>query len=85
MPWGKKTKQTQNIKQTQYCNEFNKDFKNGPHKKYFKKPNYSLSKELLITYNVEGSVIQFIVGHIKVIKHYFCLPRTVHIIWNLPF
>ena len=23
----------QNIKQTQYCNKFNKDFKNGPHQK----------------------------------------------------
>ena len=30
----------QNIKQKQYCNKFNKDFKNGPHqKKSFKKPN----------------------------------------------
>ena len=28
----------QNIKQKQYCNKFNKkDFKNGPHKKVFKK------------------------------------------------
>ena len=24
---------TQNIKQKQYCNKFNKDFKNGPHQK----------------------------------------------------
>ena len=23
----------QNIKQKQYCNKFNKDFKNGPHQK----------------------------------------------------
>ena len=30
----------QNIKQKQYCNKFNKDFKNGPHqkKKILKKP-----------------------------------------------
>ena len=28
---------TQNIKQKQYCNQFNKDFKNGPHQKIFKK------------------------------------------------
>ena len=28
MPWGQKQKQ--------YCNTFNKDFKNGPHKKIFK-------------------------------------------------
>ena len=27
----------QNIKQKQYCNEFNKDFKNGPYKKILKK------------------------------------------------
>ena len=31
--WSKK----QNIKQKQYCNEFNKDFLNGPHKKSKKK------------------------------------------------
>ena len=27
----------QNIKQKQYCNKFNKDFKNGPHQKIFLK------------------------------------------------
>ena len=27
----------QNIKQKQYCNKFNKDFKNGPHQKNLKK------------------------------------------------
>ena len=27
----------QNIKQKQYCNKFNKDFKNGPHQKKQKK------------------------------------------------
>ena len=27
----KQTKNPQNIKQKQYCNKFNKDFKNGPH------------------------------------------------------
>ena len=30
MPWGPKPK---NVKQRQYCDKFNKDFKNGPHKK----------------------------------------------------
>ena len=25
--------QSQNIKQKQYCDKFNKDFKNGPHQK----------------------------------------------------
>ena len=30
MPCGQTTK---NIIQKQYCNKFNKDFKNGPHKK----------------------------------------------------
>ena len=30
----------QNVKQKQYCNKFNKDFKNGPHqKKSVKKKN----------------------------------------------
>ena len=27
----------QNIKHKQYCNKFNKDFKDGPHKNIFKK------------------------------------------------
>ena len=27
----------QNVKQKQYCNKFNKDFKNGPHQKDLKK------------------------------------------------
>ena len=27
----------QNMKQKQYCNKFNKDFKNGPHQKIFLK------------------------------------------------
>ena len=26
----------ENMKQKQYCNNFNKDFKNGPHKIFFK-------------------------------------------------
>ena len=29
----------QNIKHKQYCNEFSKDFKNGPHQKNLKKKN----------------------------------------------
>ena len=29
----------QNIKQTQYCNKFNKDFKDGPHQKNLLKKN----------------------------------------------
>ena len=29
--------QNQNINQKQYCNKFNKDFKNGPHKTLKKK------------------------------------------------
>ena len=30
----------QNVKQKLYCNKFSKDFKNGPHQKFFKKnPN----------------------------------------------
>ena len=38
-----------NIKQKRYCNKFNKDFKNGLHKKYiyFKKTFYQVSKWIL--------------------------------------
>ena len=36
MPWGQKK---QNIKQKQYCNQFNKNLKNGLHKKILKKIN----------------------------------------------
>ena len=36
----------QNIKQKQYCNKFNKDFKNGPHqKKIFKKQKLNKLKK----------------------------------------
>ena len=40
--WGAKIShasgpKNQNIKQKQYCNKFNKDFKNGPHQKILKK------------------------------------------------
>ena len=31
----------QNIKQKQYCDKFNKDFKNGPHQKNLKKKQLS--------------------------------------------
>ena len=34
MPRGQNTR---NIKQKQYCNQFNEDFKNGPHQKKKKK------------------------------------------------
>ena len=35
---------SQNIKQKQYCNKFNKDFKNGPHQKILKKKKNALGK-----------------------------------------
>ena len=40
--WGAKVPhdlrpKNQNIKQKEYCNKFNKDFKNGPHQKKKKK------------------------------------------------
>ena len=34
---GPKKKKKQNIKQKQYCNKFNKDFKNSPHQKHLLK------------------------------------------------
>ena len=42
----------QNIKQKQYCNKFNKNFKNGPHQKNLKKKKeknllYSTGKSIL--------------------------------------
>ena len=37
MPCGSKNKTKQNIKQIQHGNRFNKDLKNGPHQKIFKK------------------------------------------------
>ena len=39
----KKKKKNQNIKQKQYCNKFNNEFKNGSHKKIFKKNGISHS------------------------------------------
>ena len=49
---------TQNIKQKRYCNEFNKDFKNGPHKKkifqkIFLKKNKK-QKEATLGFILEG-------------------------------
>ena len=40
---------SQNVKQKQYCNKFNKDFKNGPHLK----KNKSLKKKLPQTWWLE--------------------------------
>ena len=37
----------QNIKQKQYCNKFNKDFKNGPHQK---KKNLKKEKNVLCSW-----------------------------------
>ena len=42
MPCGQKN---QNIKQKQYCNEFNTDFKNGPHQKKLKKEKRPARKQ----------------------------------------
>ena len=33
MPHGQKTKKKKKKKKKQFCNKFNKDFKNGPHQK----------------------------------------------------
>ena len=39
-------KKKQSVKQKQYCNKFNKDFRNGPHQKKVKiKKNYHLIKK----------------------------------------
>ena len=44
MPWGQKTK----TKQKQYCNKFNKDFKNGLHQKKNLKKNKSEGETRII-------------------------------------
>ena len=36
----------QNINQKQYCNKFNKDFKDGPHQKNCKKKNESIASNI---------------------------------------
>ena len=36
----------QNIKQKQYCNKFNKDFKNSPRQKNHKKKNHSIASDI---------------------------------------
>ena len=40
----KKKKKNQKVKQKQYCNKFNKDFKNSPHQKHVKKDQYKINK-----------------------------------------
>ena len=45
MPHGQKN---QNVKQKQYCNKFNKDFKNGPHQKKVLKKKKSLHDGLAV-------------------------------------
>ena len=37
----------QNIKQRQYCNKFNEDFKNGPHQKNLKKKITAMKTPLI--------------------------------------
>ena len=48
--WGTKiphaSYKNQNIKQKQYCNKLNKDFKNGPHQKKKKKKNFKEKEEI---------------------------------------
>ena len=38
----------QNTKQKQYCNEFNKDFKNGPHQKILKRKKQQTNFHFLL-------------------------------------
>ena len=45
------SQKNQNIKQKQYCNKFNKVFKNGPHQKHLFKKN-------LKTFNLKHSWVQ---------------------------
>ena len=80
--WGAKIphaswpKNTKNIKQTQYCNKFNKDLKDGLHqKKIFKKinkrkcpgANRTVSKEL-----------NFMVGSRVLVRLFLCVGDMVY-------
>ena len=44
----------QNIKQKQYCNKFNKDFKNGPDQKILKKKKKTTRKLLSLSHGSVG-------------------------------
>ena len=51
IPHALQPKKSKNIKQKQYCNKFNKDFKNGPYQKKILKKKPSFECELsLVTY-----------------------------------
>ena len=45
----------QNLKQKQYCNKFNKDFKNGPHQEKKKKSTFFSSTPDLQNQNMSGA------------------------------
>ena len=49
------TAEKQNIKQKQYCNRFNKDFRNGPHQKNLKR--FCLSVPLTVLKSFVKSII----------------------------
>ena len=56
MPQGQKN---QNIKQKQYCNKVNKDFKNGPHLKILKRKKKDLAQlcSLEVLYKLAKHII----------------------------
>ena len=66
---------SQNIKQKQYCNKFNKDFKNGPHQKNFKKIKNKIVSE---TFFFSGK--KFAVSNIKYFVGMQCLFQEC--IWS---
>ena len=51
---GKIPHANQNIKQKQYCNKFNKDFKNGPHQKILKKKKRKGNGCVQSVFNLDG-------------------------------
>ena len=56
----------QNIKQKQYCNKFNNDFKNGPHQKKKKERKGNPSEEEHMTTSEVNSKIYGYLEHVQI-------------------
>ena len=90
MPCGQKTK---NIKQKQYCNKFNKDFKNCPHQKSLKKnlkENWldllavqGTLKSLLQHYSSKTSILWYTAFFMVQLSHLFMTTgKTIALSWS---
>ena len=63
MPWGQKK---QNIKQKQYCNKFNKEFKYALHKKnILKEEKNQQYGPKISSYEISFSLLTYVCGFLK--------------------